>query len=78
LNPATGRPTDARWRLVGVTGPGAALADALSTAFCVMEDRAAMERALAAFPGMAPMPRRPRCPSSAAARRRSRRGCCGR
>ncbi len=55
LNPATGRPTDARWRLVGVTGPGAALADALSTAFCVMEDRAAMERALAAFPGMALM-----------------------
>jgi len=55
LNPATGRPTDARWRLVSVTGPGAALADALSTALCVMEDRAAMEQTLAAFPGMALM-----------------------
>lgn len=52
LNPATGQPTEARWRLVSVTGPSAALADALSTAFCVMDDRAAMEQALAAFPGM--------------------------
>lgn len=52
LNPASGQPTQARWRLVSVTGPSAALADALSTALCVMEDRGAMDAALAAFPGM--------------------------
>lgn len=38
-----------RWQTVSVTAPRAALADALSTAFCLM-DRAAITRALAAFP----------------------------
>lgn len=39
-----------RWALASVSAPDAALADALSTAFCVM-DRPAIDRALAAFPG---------------------------
>lgn len=39
----------ARWRLCAVTAPSAALADGLSTAFCVME-RQAIDAALAAFP----------------------------
>lgn len=39
----------ARWRLAAVTAPSAALADALSTAFCVME-RHEIDAALAAFP----------------------------
>ena len=38
--------------LVSVIAPGAALADGLSTAFCVM-DRAAIDRARAAFSGVA-------------------------
>ncbi len=39
-----------RWGVVSVSAPHAALADALSTAFCVM-DRAAIDRALATFSG---------------------------
>lgn len=38
------------WNTVSVSAPQAAVADALSTAFCLM-DRPAMEAALAAFPG---------------------------
>ena len=38
-----------RWSLASVTAPSAALADALSTAFCLM-DRAAIDAALRAFP----------------------------
>jgi len=38
-----------RWAVASVSAPTAALADALSTAFCVM-DRPAIDRALAAFP----------------------------
>lgn len=40
----------ALWRTVSVSAPEAAVADALSTAACLM-DRASIERALAAFPG---------------------------
>lgn len=39
-----------RWQLAAIAAPSAALADALSTAACVM-DRPALEAALAAFPG---------------------------
>jgi FAD:protein FMN transferase len=39
-----------RWSTVSVSAPMAAVADALSTAFCLM-DKAAIHRALAAFPG---------------------------
>ncbi|MCY3754196.1 MAG: FAD:protein FMN transferase [Alphaproteobacteria bacterium] len=45
LDPRTGKPA-ARWRLASVSAPRAALADALSTAFCLM-DRPAIDRALA-------------------------------
>lgn len=38
------------WQTVSVSAPTAAVADALSTAFCLM-DRAAIATALAAFPG---------------------------
>ena len=38
------------WQTVSVSAPRAAIADALSTAFCLM-DRPAMESALAGFPG---------------------------
>lgn len=39
-----------RWRTVAVSAPSAAVADALSTAACLM-DRPAIDAALAAFPG---------------------------
>lgn len=51
LDPRTGRPTAAPWRLVSVTAPAAGLADAVSTALCLIDDRAAIDRVLAAFPG---------------------------
>ncbi len=43
-----GRPP--QWQTVAVSAPQAAVADALSTAACLM-DRAAIDKALAAFPG---------------------------
>lgn len=49
LNPLTGLPAPARWQLISVTAPRAALADALSTAFCLM-DRAAITATLSHFP----------------------------
>lgn len=49
LHPGTGRPAPARWQMVSVTAPHAALADALSTAFCLM-DPPAIRAALARFP----------------------------
>lgn len=36
LDPRTGRPADPRWHLVSVSAESAALADALSTAMCLM------------------------------------------
>lgn len=49
IDPTTGRPAPARWRLVSVAAPQAGVADALGTAFCLME-RDQIETALAAFP----------------------------
>lgn len=46
INPLGGAP---RWQLVSISAPEAAVADALSTAFCLM-DRPAMDRALQSFP----------------------------
>ncbi|MHA7774650.1 FAD:protein FMN transferase [Roseibium sp. M-1] len=46
LDPSGAAP---RWNLAGVTAPSAALADALSTGFCVM-DRIAIDDVLKAFP----------------------------
>ncbi len=50
LDPRTGRPAPARWTLVSVTAPEAAIADGLSTAGCLME-RDAFADAVAAFAG---------------------------
>lgn len=47
LHPAGGAP---RWALVSVSGPRAAVCDALSTAFCLMPDHQ-ITAALAQFPG---------------------------
>lgn len=49
LDPLTGMPAGARWRVVSVAAASAALADALSTGFCLME-RARITRALGHFP----------------------------
>lgn len=49
LDPRTGQPAAPAWRLVSVTARTAALADGLSTAFCLMP-RAGIERTLAQFP----------------------------
>jgi thiamine biosynthesis lipoprotein len=49
FDPRTGRP-GGRWQSVTVTAPHAAVADALSTAFCLM-DRDMIARALSACPG---------------------------
>ena len=49
LDPRTGRPAAPRWRLLSVRAPRAALADALSTALCLMT-RPELERTLARFP----------------------------
>lgn len=51
LDPRNGQPSD-RWLLVSVSAPQAALADGLSTAFCLMP-REAIAAALRRFPGAA-------------------------
>ncbi|WP_413877006.1 FAD:protein FMN transferase [Albidovulum sp.] len=47
LDPRTGEPAAPVWRAVSITAPSAALADALSTAACLMPDRAAIDGMLA-------------------------------
>ncbi|MDO5630308.1 MAG: FAD:protein FMN transferase [Paracoccus sp. (in: a-proteobacteria)] len=42
LNPQTRQPASPHWRLVSVSSPSAAVADALSTAFCLMQDAVTM------------------------------------
>ena len=49
LDPRTGRPAAPRWRLVSVTAPRAGLADALSTAACLL-DAEGIETLMAGFP----------------------------
>lgn len=51
LDPRTGEPASARWQLISVSGPSAALADGLSTALCLM-DRPDMTGCLSNFPEM--------------------------
>lgn len=51
LDPATGRPVAADWREVTISAPSAALADALSTAACMMGDREQIAAMVAQFPG---------------------------
>ena len=50
LNPVTGRPAAPQWQSVSISAPSAGLADALSTAACLMPDRATIDTALTAFP----------------------------
>ncbi|MFV0384559.1 FAD:protein FMN transferase [Paracoccus sp. (in: a-proteobacteria)] len=50
LDPVAGAPVPVRWRGVSVSAPMAALADAVSTAACVMPDRAGILRLCEAFP----------------------------
>lgn len=49
LDPRTGEPAGPVWRAISVTAPSAALADALSTAACLMPDRAAVDGLMARF-----------------------------
>lgn len=49
LDPETGLPIRAVWRSVSISAPSAALADALSTASCLMPDRASIDRLAGQF-----------------------------
>ncbi|MBC7737345.1 MAG: FAD:protein FMN transferase [Candidatus Saccharibacteria bacterium] len=49
LNPATGLPAAPVWTSVSVSAASAAVADAMSTAACLMPDRAALLAALSGF-----------------------------
>ena len=49
LHPITGQPAEIDWRLISLTGPSAALVDALSTAMCLMT-RAEINSVLETFP----------------------------
>ena len=49
LHPITGQPAEINWRLISLTGPSAALVDALSTAMCLMT-RAEINSVLETFP----------------------------
>ena len=50
LDPRTGRPVVSPWEAITISAPGAALADALSTAACLMRDRDELDGLMAAFP----------------------------
>lgn len=50
LDPETGHPAGLAWREITITAPTAALADALSTAACLMPDRQEIQTMLAHFP----------------------------
>jgi thiamine biosynthesis lipoprotein len=52
LDPRTARPVLSPWRVVSVSAPSAALADALSTAACLTENRESMETLCRAFPSV--------------------------
>lgn len=51
LDPRTGKPAPTRWRQVSVSASSAAIADAISTAACLMDDRARIERTCDALNG---------------------------
>lgn len=50
LDPITGLPAAPRWQSVSISAPSAALADALSTAACLLPNRAGVLAALKPFP----------------------------
>ncbi|ATX65593.1 FAD:protein FMN transferase [Roseinatronobacter bogoriensis] len=49
LDPRTGHPSATKWKLISVTDPRAGLADALSTAACLLS-RTEVDRMMAVFP----------------------------
>lgn len=51
LDPVTGEPALPVWRGISISAPSAALADALSTAACLMPRRATIDATIAAFNG---------------------------
>lgn len=51
IDPVTGQPAPLLWRSVSISAPSAALADALSTAGCLMADRDAIHGLCRQFPG---------------------------
>lgn len=51
LDPRIGAPGRGNWQAVSISAPSAALADALSTAACLTEDRAELDGLLAGFAG---------------------------
>lgn len=51
LDPATGMPAAANWRVVSVSATSAAIADALATAACLMPDSGAVLAMLRSFEG---------------------------
>ncbi len=53
LDPRTGRPSDTRFSEVTVTGSSAALADAVSTALCLMESQAEIRTCVSRLPNLA-------------------------
>lgn len=52
LDPQSGAPVRSIWQAVSVSASSAALADALSTAACLTEDRAELDALLAGFKGV--------------------------
>lgn len=50
LDPRKGTPVQPVWREITITAPSAALADALTTAACLMDERAEIDRMLAHHP----------------------------
>ena len=51
IDPRTGRPALPRWQSVSISAPSAALADALSTAACLINDRDQITALCNLFPG---------------------------
>ena len=51
LDPVTGRPAATVWQSVSITAPSAAIADALSTASCLMPDERSIVGLVEQFPG---------------------------
>lgn len=49
LDPLTGGPVRTAWRSVSVSAPSAAIADALSTAACLMPDQASIDAVISRF-----------------------------
>lgn len=52
LDPRTARPVASAWRTVSISAPSAALADALSTAACLTEDREMLSALCRTFPSV--------------------------